>query len=78
MLTSTTYDKSKKVDLGGDANVKPIIEHKTDKKIERLSQNSGEKEVLLPSNTKHVVKSFKEKKKDGMSYIEIELLEITE
>lgn len=48
------------------------------KKIERLSQHTHEKEVLLPADTKHVVQSVQEKKKGGHVYVEIELLEITE
>lgn len=64
--------------MNSNSNVRLVIVHKTGKKIERFSQHTHEKEVLLPADTKHVVQSSKRKKKDGISYIEIELLEITE
>lgn len=58
-FTSTTHDKDKKVDLTGDSNVKFIIIHKTGRWVEEMSQHQSEKEVLLPTNTRHKVRGRK-------------------
>lgn len=78
-FTSTTHDKDKKVDLTGDSNVKFIIKHKTGRWIEQMSQHQSEKEVLLPTNTRHMVISRTQKKatKEYPAHTLIELEEIT-
>lgn len=78
-FTGTTHDKDKKVDLTGDSNVKFIIKHKTGRWIEQMSQHQSEKEVLLPTNTRHMVISRTQKKatKEYPAHTLIELEEIT-
>lgn len=70
-FTSATYGK-KAVKIGGDKNVKLIINQQTGRKIDKISHFAREKEVLLGSPTRYKVER-RIKKKD---YIEIELTEI--
>lgn len=66
--------------MTGDSNVKFIIKHKTGRWIEQMSQHQSEKEVLLPTNTRHRVGEIKKVRasKKYPAHTLIELEEITE